>query len=59
MAVVTLTGFKPDNLVIQATCELTQRVANIHAPSTNYGVVEDCHQVILHWACQQVGKRMY
>jgi D-sedoheptulose 7-phosphate isomerase len=58
MRVATLTGFKPRNPVELATGELNWGVARVHAPSENYGVVEDCHQVILHWACQQVSQRM-
>ncbi|OUU20681.1 MAG: hypothetical protein CBB97_17245 [Candidatus Endolissoclinum sp. TMED37] len=29
---------------------------NIHVPSKNYGIIEDCHQSIMHLICQKISK---
>jgi D-sedoheptulose 7-phosphate isomerase len=58
MRIVTLTGFDDDNPVMKATGTWAHGVANVHVASHNYGVVEDCHQALLHWACQMINRRM-
>ena len=50
LTVITFTGF--DGGIVR-----NQSYYNFHIPINNYGVVEDCHHIIMHMLAQYIRKR--
>ena len=48
--VIGMTGFDGGDLKLQAD-------VNLHVPIHNYGVVEDCHQSLMHLMAQYIAKQ--
>lgn len=50
LTVITFTGFDGGLAKDKSYC-------NFHIPINNYGIVEDCHQIIMHMLAQYIRKR--